>query len=1076
MHIILSGEGKIQLLYKTGGMTDMKEIFTKKILMILASTMLLTAAFGGLTVCAEENDDIFIDFIEPEYFDAVEEPHEETGIEEDGIAGENNDEEDGLDSADYAISDWTYGQISGGIEITGYTGSETAVEIPSTIDGYKVLSIGENALKGKDIKSVVIPQGIKEIDDKAFYNCTSLDTITLPSSLEIMGDNAFSYTAISSVTIPSKVTKCGHTTSKNCSVFYGCSDLEEVTFASGIQTIPSTVLWGVSSVKRITLPPTVTCIGDRAFSETGIQTISLPDRLKEIQKYAFNNCTSLDTITLPSSLEIMGDNAFSYTAISSVTIPSKVTKCGQTTSKNCSVFYGCSDLEEVRFASGMQTIPSKVLWGNTYVTKVYIPVTVNEIGDRAFTGCDRLVSVIFSGTEEAWNRISGRDQLSNATITFLNQGAFNDISYSFENFREAANEDLCYFMFGNNELARIIYETQMGDGGNCYGMSLTAALFYVLNDVNVKEFNNSSYINELKESFVNNNWTYRRNGNITSMSVKDFIQGMMIAQNSSSINNIETFVDNPYDLYKIVDSEMKKGRPVGVGIYGSGAHEILAYGVEDVSANLKRIIVYDSNWPGERRSIILSNETGNESDWCWTYTLWDGETWGTGRPNCKLDYITYDGYYALWCNKGNLADPNITSFTTNIDNLNIYSENNDLLASLTDGQLNTINKNIRVSGLKGATPGAGSNNKVLVVSLPVGSYTIERTDSADNNEWITSYANVELGGRIKSKAKKVSIAADDKKGITQVQFDEGTKDDFEIELRSSKKNESDVTIKGTSAEAGGIVKMENGQCQTENVRITDMVSDKNSIDKASISSTVYNGTEQAPTVTYNGKTLAVNTDYTWEKADKSKVYKNAGTYEVILTGKGNYTGTSRKSFAITAKAITPTITLAKKEYTYNGKAKKPSVTVKDGNIKLASSDYSVSYASGRKNVGAYKVTVTLKGNYSGKKAATFKIVPKGTTLNKPKAEKKAIKVSWKKQTKKMSKSRITGYQIQVATDKKFTKNKKTVTVKGYKTTSKKVTKLKGGKKYYVRIRTYSTLKGKKYYSPWSGTKNVKTKK
>ena len=197
---------------------------------------------------------------------------------------------------------------------------------------------------------------------------------------------------------------------------------------------------------------------------------------------------------------------------------------------------------------------------------------------------------------------------------------------------------------------------------------------------------------------------------------------------------------------------------------------------------------------------------------------------------------------------------------------------------------------------------------------------------------------------------------------------------------------------------------------------------------------------------------------------------------MVLTGKGSYTGTSKKKFTITAKAITPTVTLAKKEYTYNGKAKKPAVTVKDGNTKLASSDYSLSYAAGRKNIGAYKVTVTLKGNYSGKKTTSFKIVPKGTTLNKPKAEKKAIKVSWKKQSKKMSKARITGYEIQVATDKKFTKNKKTVTAKGYKTTSKKVTKLKGGKKYYVRIRTYCNIKGKKYYSPWSGVKNVKTKK
>jgi hypothetical protein len=93
-----------------------------------------------------------------------------------------------------------------------------------------------------------------------------------------------------------------------------------------------------------------------------------------------------------------------------------------------------------------------------------------------------------------------------------------------------------------------------------------------------------------------------------------------------------------------------------------------------------------------------------------------------------------------------------------------------------------------------------------------------------------------------------------------------------------------------------------------------------------------------------------------------------------------------------------------------------------------------------------------------------------------KKAKKAITVKWKKQTAKMPKSRITGYQIQLATNKKFTKNKKTVNVKGYKKVSKKVTKLKGGKTYYVKIRTYKTIKGKKYYSKWSKVKAIKTKK
>ena len=107
---------------------------------------------------------------------------------------------------------------------------------------------------------------------------------------------------------------------------------------------------------------------------------------------------------------------------------------------------------------------------------------------------------------------------------------------------------------------------------------------------------------------------------------------------------------------------------------------------------------------------------------------------------------------------------------------------------------------------------------------------------------------------------------------------------------------------------------------------------------------------------------------------------------------------------------------------------------------------------------------------------TFKINPKGTSLKILTKASKAATIKWKKQASKMSTSRITGYQIQLATNSKFTKNKKTVTVKGYSKTSKKVTKLKGGKKYYVKIRTYKTVGGIKYYSPWSKVKTVTTKK
>lgn len=249
--------------------------------------------------------------------------------------------------------------------------------------------------------------------------------------------------------------------------------------------------------------------------------------------------------------------------------------------------------------------------------------------------------------------------------------------------------------------------------------------------------------------------------------------------------------------------------------------------------------------------------------------------------------------------------------------------------------------------------------------------------------------------------------------------------------------------------------------------------DVNYADIKGITDKTYTGKAiiQSPDVKIEGSNLEEGTDYTISYENNT----NAGTATVIITGKGNYTGTVEKTFTIAPKKITSAVKLSAAAYTWNGQARKPAVTVKDGSTKLAASDYTVTYKN-NKNVGKASAVVTLKGNYSGTKTVTFKINPKGTSLSKVTSAKKAVTVKWKKQSSKMSSSRITGYQIQLATNSKFTKGKKTVNVNGYKTVSKKVTGLKGGKKYYVRIRTCKTVGGKKYYSPWSKVKTVKTKK
>ncbi len=168
------------------------------------------------------------------------------------------------------------------------------------------------------------------------------------------------------------------------------------------------------------------------------------------------------------------------------------------------------------------------------------------------------------------------------------------------------------------------------------------------------------------------------------------------------------------------------------------------------------------------------------------------------------------------------------------------------------------------------------------------------------------------------------------------------------------------------------------------------------------------------------------------------------------------------------------IRLAADNYTYNGKRREPAVIILDNDQnQLRSTDYTVSYAKGQKKVGSYTVTIAFQGNYCGTVQKTFTISPKTTRIAKLTPGSKKITVRWKKQTVQTS-----GYQIQYATSARF-KYAKKVTISNNKTTQKAIKKLKSKKKYYIRIRTYKTVKvnGKtqKIYSSWSKTKTVKTR-
>ena len=243
-----------------------------------------------------------------------------------------------------------------------------------------------------------------------------------------------------------------------------------------------------------------------------------------------------------------------------------------------------------------------------------------------------------------------------------------------------------------------------------------------------------------------------------------------------------------------------------------------------------------------------------------------------------------------------------------------------------------------------------------------------------------------------------------------------------------------------------------------------------SISKASVtlstSTYAYNGKAKTPSVTVKvgGKTLKSGTDYTVSYSNNIKV----GTAKVTITGKGNYTGTISKTYSIKNDFKKATISgISNKSYT--GKNITQSITVKyNGKTLKNGTDYTVSYSS-NKNIGTATVKIAGKGSYTGTITKTFKINPAKQEIQKLTAKSKAFFVDW------AQKGSATGYEIQYATNSKFTSAKK-VTITNNKTDKTTVSKLSGKKKYYVRVRSYTTVKGTKYYGAWSASKSVTTKK
>ena len=291
--------------------------------------------------------------------------------------------------------------------ITKYTGNEHRITIPAQVTHgayiYPVSKIGDRVFCNYKyvLTSVQIPDTVTEIGSNAFYNCTSLKSVTIqdnkPSCVKKIGRQAFMFCSeLTDIPILDSVTEIGSES------FHQCEKLDTVTIPEGVTSVADGMFSYCYNLHTVTLPDSVTAIEERAFTGTALTQIHIPANVAQIGTDAFSECFALSTITSDSE---------SYPAIDNVLYE-------KAANGDYALIRYPSRREDSAFKipNGVARIEAHAFAGCEQLERIAIPSSVTKISESAFSNCTALNIIEYSGSRSQWNAIFTDSGLQNVPV------------------------------------------------------------------------------------------------------------------------------------------------------------------------------------------------------------------------------------------------------------------------------------------------------------------------------------------------------------------------------------------------------------------------------------------------------------------------------------------------------------------------------------------------------------------------------------------------------------------------------------------------------------------------------------